>query len=175
MTLFSTAHRRKNSAILLLECLVYIAVLSVVLGLAIMLFHRSFNHSRRLQKNLGQISSVLKAGEDWREDIRATTNAALLPANEPSARSWKIETTKGPIIYQLRSDDTLWRREENKDRELLMLRQVKELSWSQESRGPLLIHRWELELRSDREDRRFRPLFTFQAVGGVSTGFSRQP
>ena len=175
MTLCFTIRRRNDSGIMLLECLVYIAVLSVVLGLAIMLFHRSFNHSRRLQKNLGQISAVLNAGEDWREDIRATTNRALLPAIEPTVRSWKIETTNGPVIYQLRSDATLWRLEENQDRELLMLRQVKELSWSQESRGSLLIHRWELELRSDREDRRFRPLFTFQAVSGISAGFSRQP
>ena len=55
----------------LLECLVYIAVLAVVLVVTMRGFYRCWDNSKALRHNADDIILVLHAGEQWRADVRA--------------------------------------------------------------------------------------------------------
>src|SRR5215813_12769157 len=57
----------------LVETLVYMTLLFVTLGIAFMAMYRSMDASTALRRNANDIVQALKAGEQWREDIRGTT------------------------------------------------------------------------------------------------------
>src|SRR5271154_7202025 len=64
---------RRQTAILLVECLVYIAVFGILLGIGTAAFYFCWDHSKALIYATDDISSALRAGERWRADVRAAT------------------------------------------------------------------------------------------------------
>ena len=162
MTLSQTLRSspEKVRGLMLLECLVYIAVLSGLLGLSVMLFNRSLNHSRRLQQNLGQISTVLKVGEAWRAQARDSTQWL---AAGPEGNGWKLKSLQGEVAYLVDGEGNLWMHSPAAPPRLL-IKQVKQLQGGQERRGDLNLAQFTVELRTDRARPRHRPLFSFQAV-----------
>ena len=56
---------------MLVDCLVYLAIWVVVVGLAFSAFYRCMSYSKNLARNADDIARALKAGERWREDVRA--------------------------------------------------------------------------------------------------------
>src|SRR5215470_16859351 len=83
---FVTRHR---GGYLLVECLVYIAVLAVVMGVAFSAFYRCLSSWRDLARNTDDIARVLKAGEIWRADIRAAAGP-LQPVEGPDFSALEI-------------------------------------------------------------------------------------
>jgi Tfp pilus assembly protein PilE len=74
----------------LIECLVYIAVLAVVLNLSFVAYYRYEQHTRSLRRNADDITRALRAGERWREDVRTAIAPPHAIANGlaiPPARS----------------------------------------------------------------------------------------
>ncbi len=63
---------------LLIEALVYIAVVVVVLGVAYSAMYRCIDRSFALRRNVDDITSALHAGERWRADVRAATAGVRL-------------------------------------------------------------------------------------------------
>ena len=57
----------------LIECLVYIAVLAVVLNLSFVAYYRYDQHTHSLRRNADDITRALRAGERWREDVRTAS------------------------------------------------------------------------------------------------------
>ncbi len=63
----------------LIECMIYIVVLAVVMGLGFSAFYRFLENWRDLARSSEDILQVLKAGELWRADIRSTV-LIILPS-----------------------------------------------------------------------------------------------
>ena len=57
----------------LLECLAYLAMIVIALGLAITAFNDCWDKSNALRRNADDIVRALHAGDRWRADVRAAT------------------------------------------------------------------------------------------------------
>src|SRR5262249_52773652 len=63
----------KTRGYILIELLIYIAVLAVVMEVAFSAFYRCLGNTRDLARNADDILKTLAAGEAWRADIRLAT------------------------------------------------------------------------------------------------------
>jgi len=59
--------RRREAGVLLVECLIYLSVWSVLLGLSFAAFYRVWDNATRLRRSAADIARVLQAGERWRD------------------------------------------------------------------------------------------------------------
>ena len=140
----------------LLECLVYIAVLAVVLNLSFVAYYRYDHHTRSLRRNADDITRALRAGERWREDVRA----AIAPPHA-IANGLAIPQQSGEVAYVFQDGD-VWR--QVGATRVAVLRQVKVSAISDDSRQRVNAWRWELELASPQRLVLIHPLFSFTAV-----------
>jgi Tfp pilus assembly protein PilE len=140
----------------LLECLVYIAVLTVVLDLSFVAYYRYDQHTRRLRRNADDIVRAMRAGERWREDIRA----AIAPPHSIE-NGVAIPQQSGEVAYVF-ADGAVWR--QTGATRTIVLKQVKTSTISDDQRQRVDAWRWELELASPQKIVLVRPLFTFTAV-----------
>jgi Tfp pilus assembly protein PilE len=143
---------------LLLEMLVYIAVLAVVLDLSFAAYYRYDLYTRDLRRNADDIVRVMRAGERWRDDVRSAIAPPHITENGIA-----IPTQSGPIDY-IFVDDTVWRQVAGVPS--VALRHVKSSAMSVDPRQRVGAWRWELELTSPKKTVLLRPLFTFTAVAG---------
>jgi hypothetical protein len=156
----SVAGRR--SGIMLIDCLVYVTLLALILGLAFSAFYRTHEHTNRLGRNVSDIVRALRAGERWRDDVRSATGPVRMVTNTAQV-SLQIPTVKGEIVYLFR-DGAMVRETQPGGQREEVLPQVKASGFHRDSRRQVTSWRWELELRGRQEVTRVRPLFTFQAV-----------
>jgi hypothetical protein len=149
--------KTKTSGIALLECLVYIAGLAVVLGIAYQAFYAVLEHTTRLNRTSNDITRALAAGELWRADIRRSSG---LPKIDPSGGRLTLLQNGKEIIYAFTSN-SVYRAEGTA--QSLFLTQVKA---SRMLVDDATSCRWELELDPGRKPGKTKPLFTFQAAPG---------
>jgi hypothetical protein len=152
------AERRRG--IVLIDAMVYIAVVGVVLILAAAVFDKGMRESAGLQRNVSDIERALKAGERWRADVRAASGKIEL-----SERQMIIPKKVGKVVYEMGTNQV--RRLEGEERVEVFLAGVQNSKMIEERRGEVMGWRWELELERRRKEARVRPLFTFMAAGGV--------
>ena len=109
--------RRSRAAFLLEECLVYIAVSSVLLGLAFAAFYRVMENAKGLRRNAADIARVLQAGERWREDIhRATGPLRLVSSQGAVEQAFHVPQRSGEVIYFFTGTNLLRRAGRDSDR-----------------------------------------------------------
>jgi type II secretory pathway pseudopilin PulG len=142
----------------LIECLVYIAMLAIVLNLSIMAFFRYNQHTNNLRRNADDITRALRAGERWRDDVRAAVAPPHVIEN-----GLAIPQRSGEVAYMF-ADGAIWRQAAGT--RSLVLKQVKASAMSDDSRPHVAAWHWELELVSPQKIIRIRPLFSFTAVSG---------
>ena len=157
--------RQNERGYLMLEALVYIAVVLALLGVAYAAMYRFVDRSYALKRNADDIVAALHAGERWRADIRATTRPPeLLYTN--TVQILRLESTNGPVVYRFatnavtrRVGGSAWQR---------LLPNVKASNMAADPRQHVTAWRWELELQTKAQASakpgRIRPLFTFLAV-----------
>lgn len=151
----------RESAISLIECVVYLAVFALVLGLAFMALHRTWKIHHLLQQDAQDVASALHAGEQWRADVRQATGP--ISAGDGSADFLiQIPGRHGSIVYRL-VGGTL-RREIPGQSSSALLTNVRAASMTPDRRQQVTAWRWELELKSRAPKRKLHPLFTFLAV-----------
>lgn len=165
MSRHSRARSHTERGYLLIEALVYIAVVLVLLGVAYAAMYRCVDRSRALQRNADDITTALHAGERWRADIRATTSPPrLLYTN--SVQVLRLESAKGPVLYRFATNAVT--RRVGGGPWASLLPNVKSSSMSADPREHVTAWRWELELQTrtygSAKPSRIRPLFTFLAV-----------
>ncbi len=159
---FRTPRSPTERGILLVDCMVYIALWSVVVGLAFASFYRCFDQTKHLSRNASDIVRALQAGERWREDVQqAMGELALIESGE--AQELRIPQQAGDVVY-LFKEGTVLRRAGEKSRWARLLADVKESSMQKDPRTQVTAWRWEIELKTTQKVVRLRPLFTFQAV-----------
>ncbi len=152
---------RPRAAFSLIECLAYLGVFFVVLGVAFGAYYRLDEQARGFSRNSADIVRAMQAGERWRADVRAATNVVQFEENQ----ELRLITRSGEVSYFFR-DRTVWRQGFDKKRSELFLSNVKTSTMKPDSRPQVKAWRWEVELPTKRTKATVRPLFTFLAVPG---------
>jgi len=155
---------RPLNGFLLIDCLVYIALLLLLMTLAFAAFYRTLDNSKRLNRDAADIARALQAGERWRADVRA---AIAQPRMEEAGGEslLHLPRTNGEVLYTFRAGAVLRKdtASPNATWEPVLL-EVESSRLLAEPRQQVRAWRWELELASVNKVRRMKPLFTFQAV-----------
>jgi type II secretory pathway component PulJ len=149
-------HRRGQHAYLLLECLAYMAVLAMIAMLAYTTCHRYLDHSRELRRHTEDILHAMRAGEQWRRDVRASLTAPQLETRDEGFR-WRLSQPGGSVVYDF-SEGVVWRRAGSEQRRVF--ERVHHSELIREVREHVTGWRWEVELQPRRETARVKPLFT---------------
>lgn len=163
MKLTRTNSRRRGAAgLMLLECLMYIALLGLVLGGATTAFYYCLGHSEALIGTTDQIASVVRAGERWRADVRAATGKITV---ETSATGEVVQIPAGKqvISYRFESGEVS-RQPFASAKPLPLLANVKTAQTEMDDRGGVRAWRWELELAPLRKETHLPLRFTFEAA-----------
>lgn len=145
--------------------MIYISLLAVIFALSYKALYRVMDNSKSLRKNAEQIIACLRAGEQWRADIRNAGNIAA-PPSDPAGL--KIQQKNGEIVYRLSEASDLVRVDPEKGAQVL-LTGVKTLEWIKEARKEISVWRLEIELKSARDNPKARPLFSFISVAGTNS------
>jgi hypothetical protein len=153
---------RRQSGILLTECLVYLAVFAILLGIGTAAFYFCWDHTRATIAITNQVESVLRAGERWRADVRAATGKISI-VSTATGETVTIPAGKTEIIYRLESGE-LRREIPAQNRSWQLLEKVKSSEMKTEPRAGVTAWRWELELLPHWSAMYFPLLFTFEAA-----------
>ena len=158
------AARRGQSAFLLEECLVYLVVSSILLGLAFAAFYRVLDNAKSVRRNAADISRVLQAGERWRTDIHQATGPLELVSLEGAIeQALHVPQRSGEVVYFFGETNVL-RRAGPDAPWTEILAAVKRSRIIRDARDRVVAWRWEVELIPGRKEPLVRPLFTFQAA-----------
>jgi hypothetical protein len=156
------SHTRRRAGILLVECMVYIVVFAILLGIGTRVFYFCWDHSKALIYATDDIASALHAGERWRADVRGATGNISV---EPTAKGEVVTIPEGAkeILYRFNSGEVRRQIASSEFSELL-LPKVKSSQMKMDARGDVTAWRWELELMQRRKETQLPLLFTFEAV-----------
>jgi Tfp pilus assembly protein FimT len=154
---------RRPMAFSLLECLAYLAVSFIVLGVALVAFHQTWTYNKKLRHNAEDIVRAPHAGEQWRADVRAATGPVRV-TTQPTGERCLIPAGAATIRYDFNpAEGTLERRMGAATRTVLT--HVKTSHMLAEPRTRVTAWRWELELEPTQKKVALQPLFTFETVG----------
>jgi hypothetical protein len=155
---------RQEHGVTLIECLVYISLVFVILGMATVAFYRCFDNMKSLRRNSNDITQALTVGELWRADVRAATKPVQFAA---AGQLLLIPHGETEVAYKF-ADGQVLRRTGKDAQWVTVLPKVQQSQMQLEKRTQVSAWRWELELQSLREPATVRPLFTFTAVPGTA-------
>ena len=150
---------------LLIEALVYIGVVTVLLGVAYAASYRCIDRSIALRRSADDITSALHAGERWRADVRAAIGQVRLENTEAGQLLYLAGPSRA-VVYNF-STNAVSRRL-GTGPWVRLLPNVKSSTMTADKREHVTAWRWELELQTRAtgsvKPGRIRPLFTFLAV-----------
>jgi len=154
--------RVRLAGITLIECLVYVAVFGVLLGLGTAALFLCWDQTKAVAYATNDIESALRAGEHWRADVRAATGTISI---ETTASGQVVTIPEGgkEISYRLAAGE-LWRQTSPQNVSQLLLSKVNSSQMQSDPRGLVAAWRWELQLNERRRETRLPLVFTFEAV-----------
>lgn len=153
---------RRDAGILLMECIVYIAVFAILLGIGTAAFYFCWDHSKTLIYATDDVESALRAGERWRADIRGATGNISVETTA-AGEVVKIPENEREILYHFDSGE-MRRRIVSENFSQLLLSKIKTSRMKLDARGDVTAWRWELELTERRRETHLPLLFTFEAA-----------
>jgi type II secretory pathway component PulJ len=151
----------RYSGTTLIECLVYISLLGVLLGVSGAALDRLWRGTTTIHRTAEDLSRALQAGEHWRADMRLATGAVTVAAGSEEGIV-KIPQAGGTIAW-VSVSNAVWRWPEN-DSPVRMLSHVSASHFNPVSRGAVASWRWDVEIEPSTRRASFRPLFSFQVV-----------
>ena len=150
----------------LIECLVYMSVLAIVLGLGTAAFYQCWDDNKSITRNGNDIVRTLKVGETWRDDLRAATGPIQLTTTN-SEQTILIPCGNKKLIYAFANGEVRKQIDANSPWQVV-LPKVKSSQMQIDKRQNVIAYRWEVELEATRKNIHTRPLFTFEVVPGNS-------
>jgi Tfp pilus assembly protein FimT len=154
--------RRRQAGITLIECLIFIVVFAILLGIATGTFCICWDGSRALVATTTDVSDALRVGELWRADVRKATGSISVE-NNPTGEVVKIPEGKAETLYIFSSGE-LQRQAGSETLPRVILPKVKSSEMKSDMRNGVMAWRWELELPERRKTPHFPMLFTFEAA-----------
>ena len=158
--IISTNPRARCHAATLIECLVYIGVMTTILVVASIAFYRCYDHMRALRRNADDITRVLHIGELWRTDIRMTVRQ---PTLDEADQTLHITHKNGVVDYRF-AENQILRRASADAPWTSVLTNINSSQMRPEQHHGVAAMRWEIELKPLRKPARVEPLFTFTAA-----------
>jgi hypothetical protein len=153
--------QRSPGSFSLIEVIVYVAVLAVLMGIGYGVLVQSITNSLAFRRSTDDIARVLRAGEKWRSDVRASTDVRLEAG--PGEQILHVHGARGEISYRS-ATNCLYRRDLDRGWTPVLMN-VKATGFVRDSRQHVTAWRWELELQKrSRQHGTVQPLFTFIAV-----------
>jgi hypothetical protein len=146
----------------LIECIVYIGLLMIVVGMASVLFFRGLDGFRALRTYTEDMAAALNLGEAWRADLRTAT-ATPQVQTDSAATVMQLVTPDGPVTWRF-DGFTVVRDDQRGELTKRVLPRVLRSEFHRDTREGVVAWRWELELRKQRPDAPLAPLFTFITV-----------
>ena len=154
--------RRRAAGILLTECLVYLSVFTILLGIGTAAFYFCWDHSRALIFATDDIAAALHTGERWRADVRAATGKIAVETTA-AGEVVRIPEAEKEVVYRFESGAV--RREiPAVNLSQVLLPKVKSSQMQAEARAGVTAWRWELELTPRRKEAYLPLRFTFAAA-----------
>jgi hypothetical protein len=156
------ATRAGRRGMALIDCIAYLALFSIVFGLAMVAFYRAHENTNHFTRNATEALRALDAGERWREDVRSSLTPPRL--EEAGGESvFHVRHTGGDVRYVWR-EGVIFRQAAPGTNWVEWLQSVKSSLMLREARSNVVTWRWELELVSRKKVPQVRPLLSFQAV-----------
>ena len=158
----SISRSRRQAGILLTECLVYLAVFSILAGIGTAVFYFCWDHTRAVIGATDDIASALRAGERWRVDVREATGKIT---SETTATGEIVRMTEGrkEVFYRFENGELRREIPAQKISRLLLVK-VKSSQMKADDRSSVRAWRWEVELTPRRKETVLPLLFTFAAA-----------
>ena len=153
---------RTERGMALLDCLAYLSLFALILGMAFVVFYRATENFQNLSRDAAGIVRALRAGEQWRQDVRLATNPPRLETKDGEA-VLHLTLPGGEGRYAFR-DGTVFRQALPNTNWIAVLPAVKSSLMQRQPRQYVTAWRWEVELQGRQKVARVRPMFTFQAV-----------
>jgi Tfp pilus assembly protein FimT len=157
---------RKRAGIMLLECLVYIAVFAILLGIGTAAFFYCWDHTQANMATASEVESALRAGETWRADVRAATGKITV-SEGTEGEVVEIPGPAGKVVYRWVEGELL-RENGPSNHPRLLLQRVVRSAMQTETRAGVPAWRWELELKPPRRMPNFPVRFTFLSASPES-------
>ncbi|HEY1789754.1 MAG TPA: prepilin-type N-terminal cleavage/methylation domain-containing protein [Verrucomicrobiae bacterium] len=153
---------RTRSGISLIECMVYVSVLAILMGIALGVFYVCWGGFRAVISTTDDVSAALRAGERWRADVRGASGTISVE-NSTSGQTVNIPENGNQIVYSFNSDEV--RRQVGPNGfSQLVLPKVKSSEMKSDVRSGVRAWQWELELRERPREPHLPMLFTFEAA-----------
>lgn len=153
---------RRAAGVTLIECLVYIAVFAILLGIGFGAFYFCWDHTRAVIFATDDIAAALHAGEHWRADVRGATGKISVETTAAGEVA-RIPELEKDIVYRFESGE-LRREISTSGISQLLLPKVKVSQMIADPRGTVSAWRWELELTPRRQETHLPLRFTFEAA-----------
>jgi hypothetical protein len=155
-----------DRGMLLVDCLIYLAVTALLVGLGVALYLRCLDAASGLSRNADDIAEATALGERWREDLRL----AVAPPfhDETGGSSLVIPQAVGETVYRF-GYDSVWRKAADSREWARLLDRVVRAEWNPEVREHVVAWHLDLEMKSKKRNARVRPLFSFIGVAGATT------
>jgi Tfp pilus assembly protein FimT len=154
---------RRQTGIMLMQCLVYMSVFAILLGIGTAAFYFCWDHTRAVISATDDIASALHAGERWRADVRSATGTISVEAMAAGETVRIPKANGGEIRYRFENGEL---RREMSDGQVSwrLLSKVKASEMKTELRSGVTAWRWELELTPRRKEGALPLRFTFEAA-----------
>jgi hypothetical protein len=162
MKLRTNLSRLRTRGISLIECLVYLVVFAILMNIGGAAFYFCWDHSKALIYATDDVESALRAGEDWRADVRLAAGRITVETNA-AGEVIRIPENGKEILYRFASGEVR-RQVASESFSQLLLAKVKASQMQSDARGDVAAWRWELELTQRRRETQMPLLFTFEAV-----------
>jgi len=158
----SISRARVPAGYLLVECIVYIAIFAIILGLSLVAFYLCWDSSKALLYATDDIAAALRAGERWRADVRSVTGKITVETTT-EGELLRIPCGTNDVLYRFNAGE-IRRQVASSDFSESLLPTVKASQMVMDQRGPVSAWRWELELKPHHKDTHLPLLFTFEAA-----------
>lgn len=153
---------RSRSGISLIECLVYVAVLTILTGVALGTFYVCWDGFRGTILTSDDVSAALRAGERWRADVRGASGTISVEKTA-SGQILKIPESGKQVVYSF--DSGALRRGAGAHGPFqLVFAKVKSSEMKSDIRDGVRAWQWELELPERSKGPHVPMLFTFEAA-----------
>ena len=162
----SMSRAHAQSGVLLIECVVYIAIFAIVVGLGLATFFLFWDNSKALLYATDDIEAALRAGERWRADVRGATGNITVETT-PQGKYLRIPQGTNVILYGFSAGEIRRQLASSTFSESL-LPTVEASQMVMDRRGAVSAWRWELELKSRRKETHLPLRFTFEAAAGTT-------
>jgi hypothetical protein len=153
---------RNARGITIIECLIYLAVFAIIMTTAYMAMYACWNNSAELNRNSDDIIRAVRAGEQWRADIRNATASPIAEAFN-GGQLVRIPQKSAMIFYRF-DGHACWRQAAAGGESVKLIDKVHVSEMKADPRKNASAWMWELSLETSRKPVFMQPLFSFAAA-----------